>query len=154
VVNPAAAQDAATKNYVDTVVSGGMTAGMIMMWYGNKADCPAGWHICDGADGTPDFRSRVPMGAAVGAEPGGTGGVATHTHDTHAALAHSGTAVETHPIELLSLQDNGTTICRPIANYGVKNTHSVTQPNSHAISAHSNASNLPPYRTLHFIIKI
>lgn len=41
---------------------------------------PRGWHVCDGADGTPDLRDRfiVSEGPAIGRDT--TGGTTEHTH--------------------------------------------------------------------------
>lgn len=38
-------------------------AGTIAAWAGNVADIPYGWVLCDGANGTPDLRSRFIYGA-------------------------------------------------------------------------------------------
>jgi hypothetical protein len=61
------------------------------MWGGLIANIPAGWALCNGANGTPDLRSRFIKGAA--AEPGGTGGSATHTHADHTGILN-----HTHPV--------------------------------------------------------
>lgn len=37
--------------------------GTIVYWSGSVDNIPAGWHICDGTDGTPDLRNRFIMGA-------------------------------------------------------------------------------------------
>jgi microcystin-dependent protein len=37
--------------------------GGIIMWSGSLANIPAGWALCDGANGTPDLRSRFIVGA-------------------------------------------------------------------------------------------
>lgn len=66
------------------------------MWGGLLANIPSGWVLCDGANGTPDLRSKFIKGAAAGADPGATGGAATHTHANHDALTHAGTAVADH----------------------------------------------------------
>src|SRR5512139_3019092 len=58
----------------------GGPAGVIVMWGGLLAAIPAGWALCDGANGTPDLRSVFIKGAAAGANPGATGGATTHTH--------------------------------------------------------------------------
>lgn len=58
-------------------------AGMIQLWYGAAANCPAGWAICDGTNGTPDMRGRVPVGLDSGQTEfdalGEAGGAKTHT---------------------------------------------------------------------------
>ena len=70
---------------------GGVPAGVVVMWGGLVANIPAGWALCNGLNGTPDLRDRFVKGAS--AEPGATGGAATHTH-----AAHSGVINHTHPV--------------------------------------------------------
>lgn len=38
-------------------------SGSIIPWYGNLADIPDGYAVCDGANGTPDLRNRFIVGA-------------------------------------------------------------------------------------------
>ena len=63
------------------------------MWAGLLANVPSGWALCNGQNGTPDLRDRFVVGAANGANPGATGGVASHQH-----AAHTGIITHTHPI--------------------------------------------------------
>ena len=37
--------------------------GSIIPWYGNLAEIPDGWYLCDGTNGTPDLRDRFIVGA-------------------------------------------------------------------------------------------
>lgn len=53
-------------------------AGMIMLWYGATGSIPKGWAICDGTNGTPDMRGRVPVGVNQNYALGSAGGEATH----------------------------------------------------------------------------
>lgn len=76
------------------VATAAFAVGMIMMWYGAAVDCPDGWAICNGGNGTPDLRDRLPIGvgttaATVGATGGAassaggvTGAAGAHTHTT------------------------------------------------------------------------
>jgi hypothetical protein len=48
--------------------------GIICMWSGTASDVPSGWHICDGAEGTPDLRDRFLVGG-TGADNGSGGTV-------------------------------------------------------------------------------
>lgn len=50
------------------------------MWHGLLVDIPNGWALCDGSNGTPDLRDRYVRGSSDGVDPGGTGGVALHSH--------------------------------------------------------------------------
>lgn len=52
--------------------------GMIMLWYGATGNIPKGWAICDGTNGTPDMRGRVPVGVSQSYTLGSSGGEATH----------------------------------------------------------------------------
>ena len=81
-------------------------AGVVKLYYGElddtgkhplvKGQVLTQWHVCDGTDGTPDMRDRVPIGASGTTAKGTKGGSATHTHRAsvsvgdHAAAAISG----------------------------------------------------------------
>jgi hypothetical protein len=54
--------------------------GMILLWSGSIVSIPAGWHLCDGLDGTPDLRDRFIFGAGFRCAPGETGGFDEHNH--------------------------------------------------------------------------
>jgi microcystin-dependent protein len=66
--------DVATKAFTESIIAGGIPAGVIVMWSGNTANIPSGWALCDGQNGTPDLRDRFVLGIAQGEQPGGTGG--------------------------------------------------------------------------------
>ncbi len=58
-----------------------MMPGMIMLWYGSIATIPSGWHLCDGAMGTPNLRWKFVVGAHTATPaPGTTGGATSHKH--------------------------------------------------------------------------
>jgi hypothetical protein len=54
-----------------------LPAGMIAKWNGTVATIPAGWALCNGANGTPDLRDRFIVGAGNSYTPGNLGGAAT-----------------------------------------------------------------------------
>eukprot|EP01045_Picozoa_sp_COSAG04_P014166 COSAG04_NODE_1046_length_8572_cov_5.008970_7_plen_612_part_00 len=57
-------------------------AGTVVMWTGAIENIPAGWAPCNGTDGTPDLRGRVPLGASVTNDwPVGTTVYAEYTRD-------------------------------------------------------------------------
>lgn len=94
------------------------------MWGGLLANIPSGWALCNGQNGTPDLRDKFIKGAANGANPGATGGSATHGHtvtqpNDHAALTHSGTAVDDH------------TFTQPTAAAESAHTHTYTDVVNH-----------------------
>jgi len=57
----------------------GVPSGLIIEWYGSVESIPAGWYLCDGANGTPDLRDRFIVGAGGSYGRGETGGLATVT---------------------------------------------------------------------------
>ncbi len=52
--------------------------GSIIPWYGDKANIPDGFALCDGENGTPDLRDRFLVGAGSTYSLGVKGGEATH----------------------------------------------------------------------------
>lgn len=86
--------------------------GDIKMWFGEvdttgkhplvNGAADTRWHVCDGTDGTPDMRDRVPMGAGATKAKGTKGGSATHGHTLsvsvgdHAAAACTGSTASTY----------------------------------------------------------
>ena len=71
--------------------------GDIKMWFGEldtsgkhpliNGMSDTRWHVCDGTDGTPDMRDRVPVGASEAKAKGTTGGSADHTHTVSVSVA-------------------------------------------------------------------
>ncbi len=69
------------------VGDGTIPIGGIIMWSGSVANIPSGWALCDGANTTPDLRSRFVVGASgttgpsglTRYTPGNTGGEEQHT---------------------------------------------------------------------------
>lgn len=53
-------------------------AGSIIPWYGNLANIPDGFALCDGTNGTPDLRDRFLVGAGYSYTLGNTGGENSH----------------------------------------------------------------------------
>lgn len=66
----------------------GLPSGTVVMWWGDPANLPIGWVLCNGANGSPDFRNRVPVGAgaayaigqALGNDVNVTTAVGNHNH--------------------------------------------------------------------------
>ena len=95
-----------------------LVPGMIIHWYGLAADCPAGWHICDGTGGTPDLRDRFIVGAG----------------NTYALSDSGGSAGQTITVDAHVL----TTAEMPAHSHGVNDpghSHGVSDPgHSHGVS--------------------
>lgn len=106
---------------------------MIVMWSGSIVSIPAGWVLCDGANGTPDLRDKFIVGAGGTYNPGDTGGAASHTHEF--TLPN-----HTHTFPAGDQLAAG-------ANYDETTTPATVAGTSDP------ASNLPPYYALAFIMK-
>lgn len=59
-------------------------SGTICLWHGSTSNIPAGWYLCNGANGTPDLRNRFVVGAGSAYSPGKTGGATSHSHGNSA----------------------------------------------------------------------
>lgn len=68
------------REYMKRGIDVEIPSGLIALWGGLIASIPAGWSLCDGADGRPDLRHKFVRGAGTGQDPGDTGGSETHTH--------------------------------------------------------------------------
>ena len=81
----------------DPIMGRLVPAGLISMWSGSIANIPAGWALCNGANGTPDLRNRFVVGAGSTYSVGATGGadsvtltaaqMPTHNHSASTATA-------------------------------------------------------------------
>lgn len=87
---------AAEINTLDGIAPAGagfgfIPSGGIIMWSGSVASVPAGWFLCDGANGTPDLRNRFVVGAGSTYAVNATGGADTVTLTTAQMPAHGHT---------------------------------------------------------------
>ena len=64
---------------IDAALKAAVPAGLIAAWSGAASAVPAGWALCDGANGTPDLRGRFLVGAGGDYAVGDVGGAATET---------------------------------------------------------------------------
>jgi len=110
-----------------------MIRGMIVLWYGAIVDIPAGWVLCDGTNDTPDLRDKFIVGAGGGYAVGATGGDFQHVHffttNGHFHTIPAGADFQAGPnwgVDTSTETDNGLT---------------------------GDASSLPPYRALAYIMK-
>ena len=109
-------------------------SGIIMLWYGGVGNVPAGWHNCDGTNGTPNLMDRFIVGAGNVFPPGSQSGSLTHTHNF--------TAV-THKHEL----EAGNDIAAGIGKNAETTSKQVTGTTDIQLS-------LPPFHALCYIMKL
>lgn len=147
--------------------------GMIMQWFGAAIDVPAGWKLCNGANGTPDMRNFFLVGAGSTYAVGATGGALSAT--STAAGAHTPVV---QPHTLVTAEVPAASITLPVTLSGIgsadggsgtgnvlvtgNNTPSSYPtdggdgPHSHdadAVGNHTHdVATLPPYKALYFIM--
>lgn len=138
---------------IATQVIEGYKSGDIRVWNGLIANIPTGWVLCDGANGTPDLRSKYLRGADAGQEGGGIGGALTHTHTSHPALSHADGAVGAITATATAAVKIGTAGATGAANSHTHPAPSFTQPSQHAAQGHDSPNHEPPYRTVIWIMK-
>lgn len=89
-----------------------LPTGMIMYWSGSISSVPAGWHLCDGTNGTPDLRGKFIVAANNSGtfSVGNTGGAALFSGSTDGhALTVLELAAHTHTDNGHTHTDNGHT---------------------------------------------
>ena len=157
----------ATTAFVRSIIP----AGVIMLWSGSIASIPAGWALCNGANGTPNLQDRFVIGAGSGYAVGATGGskdaiVVSHTHTqavhshtfttdaggVHSHTASTGSAGEhTHTADQISSGalfmgttiSNATHQVKPTSSAGA-HTHTVSINNSAAHTHTGTTSAIAP----------
>lgn len=117
--------------------------GSIIPWYGDKANIPDGFALCDGTKGTPDLLDRFLVGAGKSYKLSNTGGENTHvltieempshTHDCYGDRGWNGTSI-----------------------FGFSDNPGSTNINMRTSSAGGNQphENRPPYYALYYLIKL
>lgn len=88
----------ATTQFVQSAIGGIVTvpAGVIAMWSGATTNIPAGWVLCNGANGTPDLRNRMVIGAGGNYAVGATGGATSHTTSSNGSHGHTTSSNGSH----------------------------------------------------------
>ena len=180
--DPSSAQDAATKNYVDTTattltaaiaaaVAAALPTGVISLWSGSIASIPTGWYLCNGSNGTPDLRDKFIVGAGSTYSVAGTGGSKDSIVVSHSHTASSSSSVSdpghTHSFSQRGDDGGGTPIIgyAPVgynANIGGGDgkmnsaTTGITVSTSTTVDSSGSSgtnANLPPYYALAYIMK-
>ena len=160
---------AARTNLGVSEASFSIPSGGIIIWSGAQAAIPAGWFLCNGANGTPDLRDRFVIGAGNSYAVAASGGskdaiVVSHNH------TYSGTTTtdpgHKHEESVGVVGTFGTGASYPsIGGYGSAYSGTVDLTNtagshSHTFSGTASTTgaagtnaNLPPYYALCYIMK-
>ena len=118
-------------------------SGVIVMWSGLLVNIPAGWVLCNGANGTPDLRDRFIYGTSVGENPGATGGSTSHTHSVNPPSTQT-SAINEAPNVIFG---------SPVA-VGFAGSEAHTHDVNIASFTSGSTTTLPPYFKLAFIMKL
>jgi len=84
--------DSSTNVATTAFVQNVLPRGVIVMWGGATNTIPAGWHLCDGSNQTPDLRNQFIVGAGTSYAVGATGGATSVGLSVSNLPAHSHTA--------------------------------------------------------------
>jgi hypothetical protein len=111
-------------DYLLAAIKVQIPTGVITMWSGAIGSIPAGWFLCNGANGTPDLRDRFVIGAGNGYGVGVTGGskdaiAVAHTHAFSGTTSADGT--HTHGVTDPTHSHSGVLPAYPkYTGYGVR----------------------------------
>lgn len=149
--------------------------GVIVMWSGTLSSIPEGWALCDGGEyegvTTPDLRESFVYGVSEGEDPGATGGTATHSHtysdlpqhthtaDCSVAGQHSHSYTDADVSRSVSSGLNYTAMLKSTHTYYTSSdgahSHTIAIGSAGEASCGTDeASSLPPYYKVAFIIKL
>ena len=131
------------QNFDDMVdqLNTAMPSGGIILWSGAVAAIPAGWYLCNGANGTPDLRDRFVVGAGNSYSVADTGGEATHTLTVDEMPSHR------HGADSDGGTDNST------AGYFRREGGNIGQIYTAYTGGGAAHENRPPYYALAYIMK-
>lgn len=107
----------------------GLVVGEIKPWYGDVANLPTGWYICDGTNGTPDLRGRFlvgdnsspPSGLPLYNDNTNGGGVQTGQVTGPAGNVTAQVTVDPHTIGLNNLPEHFHYVAKDNAGGGTPN---------------------------------
>ena len=139
--------------------SASLDAGLVMIWPFSIASIPAGWALCDGTNGTPDYRGMFLVGAGGAYTAGDTGGAAsttpTITVNNH-TLTESQMPAHSHPVVSVGPPYENNTAGGSGGSFSnAAPTAATGGGGAHNHTATSTAvPTLPPYKAVNFIIKL
>jgi hypothetical protein len=146
------------------IMDAGIPSGCIAYWSGSEAGIPAGWYLCNGANGTPDLRDKFVIAAGGSYAKGATGGSNTVTPSASAVTVggHVLTIDEvpphTHPYtEYYTGSSNGSQATGPVNPSSHASTTTLVGSSSHghvgSTFTGASTSVLPPFYALCIIMK-
>lgn len=129
-----------------------LPAGKIIMWSGAYDNIPAGWTICDGANGTPDMRHKFVKGSSSATASLGTVGQDSYTLSTAQLPSHdhggSTVSVGDHNHEFPKKKSNPYDDYSGSYNYGYAVSHDGDEYNERGMSTQDDHEhNAPTYST-------
>ena len=129
----------------------GVPSGSIIPWYGNIADIPDGFALCNGSNGTPDLRNRFLVGAGSSYNLGSVGGSDVVTLTLEQIPSHNHTMwlgrdwAQGYNATGFKYGESG------ISNAIHEATHHLVTEYSGGSQAHENR---PPFYALYYIMKL
>lgn len=162
-------------HHASDLIGTGLPIGTIVWWAADSGTVPAGWHICDGASGTTDYRDRFVVGVSTTYTVKNYYGAATVTPTTYAVViggtalseaqipSHTHTWSEIHCYYMTaynySSYGSPGTMFYYNASQTAKSTNPVGNWSAHDHSSGSSVtwnseSNLPPYIALYLIQRL
>ena len=129
--------------------------GIIVAWNGKQDTVPLGWVLCNGANNTPDLRSRFIVGS------GGVSGLTDYGWGNTGGLEYVALTVGQIPshshnqsitMHALCYKDGGCASQYGLGNYDNKRT-STTMDIGTAVGGNQAHENRPPYYALAWIMK-
>ena len=128
----------------------GIPYGTIRLWYGEAGAVPAGFAICDGTNGTPDLRGRVPVGVdTVDSDfdtVGKIGGEKEHVLLVSEIAAHDHTLKGTF--------QSSSDYTRVGGGWSGNSTQTITANAVNDGGGNGAHNNLQPYACYHWIMKV
>ena len=101
------------------------------------------WHVCDGTDGTPDMRDRVPLGASASKAKGASGGSETHDHAVSVTVGNHAAASITGSVASANSGVSSSTAIASISGTVGSTTLSTTQIPSHSHKLEESSGTIP-----------
>ena len=148
----------ATTQFIHSV----LPKGVIMMWYGDTTDIPAGWALCNGQNNTPNLSDQFVVAAGSNYTAHTFGGsadsiVVAHSHT--ASTAEAGSHSHTFSAYAPNVASGNFVAQDPGGDQSVTITTAPAGAHTHNVTVDEAGvsgigANLPPYYALCYIMKI